>query len=66
MSPRTMKHSNLIEGLWSTLKYFAKHVYNTLPGNEDYFISYLFEAAWKRKLSYLSGNDREEFLQITY
>ncbi len=35
---RTFKHSNLIEGLWGTRKYYAKHTYYTSPGeSEDYW-----------------------------
>ena len=43
----TMNSCGLIEGLWSELKYQAKHFYNTLPGKYN-MEHYLYESLWKR------------------
>lgn len=33
-SQRTIRHSNLIEGLWGRIKYVLHHLYNGLPGTK--------------------------------
>jgi IS1 family transposase len=38
---RTFAHSNLIEGLWGTLKLHIKHSYNTLIGDEDTYYGFI-------------------------
>ena len=29
----TFEHAKIIEGLWLVIKYYGKHVYNTVPGD---------------------------------
>jgi hypothetical protein len=46
-----MAESNLIEGQWAILKYWCKHVYDTLPGDSHNIADFLYEAAWRRVLN---------------
>lgn len=45
---RTFAESNLIEGLWGNLKFYIKHSYNTLHGDEGSFYDFIQEALWRR------------------
>lgn len=63
---RTFERCHLIEGLWGELKYLIKHIYNTLPGNEDIFELFIQEAMWRRSLRKLTGNEWTEFVKTTY
>ena len=45
---RTFAHSNLIEGFWAELKYHIRHIYYILPGREDTFVDFVFEAVFRR------------------
>ena len=47
---RTFKNSNLIEGLWSSLKYYAHNVYNTVPSNASQK-QFLYESLWRKFLN---------------
>ncbi len=56
-----MYHSNLIEGLWSELKYIMRHAYNSIAGT-DSLEDYLNEALWRRAVKMETLDDRETFI----
>ncbi len=63
---RTFAYSNLIEGLWGTMKFYIKHIYNTISGEDDLFIHYLHESLWRINLRKKEGSNYYNYLISTF
>ena len=59
---RTFKDCNLIEGLWSEVKYISKHIYNHIPGDVS-IEDFLFESLWRRDLKFYKKENLYESLK---
>ena len=64
---RTIYHSNFIERLWSTLKYYVKYVYNTIPGDgvEE---AHLMESIFRRRriIAQIDREARKDYIRQIY
>ena len=60
------KGTSLIEGLWGELKAKIRDIYRSIPGDNNHFDSFLYEALWRRSLVKLDASARIEFLFSTY
>ena len=49
-NPRTMAHSNLIEGLWGNLQRKLQMIYGQVPGGTAAYEDFVFEALWRIQL----------------
>ena len=58
----TFAHSNYIEVLFMLLKYYVKHVYNTVPrdGRE---VDYLMESVFRRNIASLLLKERKDYVR---
>lgn len=62
--PRTLEHSNLIEGLWANLQRKLKMIYAHIPGNSAAIKDFIYEAMWRLELEALPLDQHLEFVKL--